>query len=143
MKKFVIMIAMTFAILAGLTSSIVPSLAQTAGSVNPCTSTGGSGTKPGCNSPLLKLFGIDQLTSSNISSNGIASFIATVAGAFIVILASLSVIYLVFNAYKMISDSGDGKKYGEGLKGVKYAIIGLIVALLSFGIVSLIVRIIG
>lgn len=140
-KKFFTTIAITFAILAGLTTSLVPALAQT-NAADPCNGANAS-TKPGCGSPLLKLFGIDQLKGGNISSNGIATFIATVAGAFVVILASLSVIYLVFNAYKMISDNGDGKKFAEGKKGVGQSIIGLVVALLSFGVVSLIVRITG
>jgi hypothetical protein len=129
MKKILASLAIVFAVMSIAGTGVLVN-AQTA---DPCS----ANPKPqGCNSGIFKALGLDKLSTGG--TNGIQNVIIGAGNFFVIILASASVLYLIFNAYKMVSDNGDGKGYKAGLDGVKYAIIGLVVALLAFGIVSLI-----
>jgi hypothetical protein len=130
---------MLFVLMISSVSGLVFVNAQN-NSLDPCAVT--TGTKPaGCGSSFFTNLGIN--TSSLSGSNGIRSLIASLANLLILILASASVLYLIFGAYKMISDDGSGKGFQSGLASVKYALLGLVVAILSFAIVQLVVRFVG
>jgi Type IV secretion system pilin len=139
-KKIMSVIAIAFAVMT-IAGSGVYSLAQSkvppsSGVIaDPCT---GKTGLPGCDagSGFGKIF---NFTGTDAQSS-LQSLISSVAGVLISLIAAVSVIYLILGAYKMISDSGDGKGFSAGKDNVKYAIIGLVVALLSFFIVSTIVR---
>lgn len=103
--------------------------AQT-GSVDPCKA---SSTATGCSSSIFKTLGLDKIGSG---TSGIQGAIIGLANLLVLLIASISVVYLLINAYKMMSDDGSGKSWSAGLNGVKYALGGLVIALLSFGIVS-------
>lgn len=137
MKKIISIFTILLATVSIIAGGLVPTSAADL-NVDPCKS--GATSTSGCNSPILDALG---LNNANSGLSGIQAGIANLARTLIALLAVVSVIFLIFNAYKMISDSGDGKGYKAGLDGVKYAIIGLIIALLAFGIVSIVVSIIG
>jgi Type IV secretion system pilin len=139
-KKIMSVIAIAFAVMTIAGSGVisfagngtVTPTPSAKGSIDPCTDT----TNAGCSSGILKTLGLDGLTGTG----GITGAIQGVANFLVIIIASVSVIYLILGAYKMISDSGDGKGFSAGKDNVKYAILGLIVALLAFSLVSLITR---
>jgi hypothetical protein len=137
MKKIISIFTILLASISILAGGLVPTFAQDL-NVDPCKA-GGASTS-GCNSPILDALGLNK---GNGGLSGIQAGIANLARTLIALLAVVSVLFLIWNAYKMISDSGDGKGYKAGLDGVKYAIIGLVIALLAFGIVSIVVSVIG
>jgi hypothetical protein len=142
-KKIMSVIAIAFAVMtiAGsgtLVSSYASNIADPCDASNP----NNAKVKGQCDSGIFKLFGLDSI-NNGINGGGIQGALIGIASFLISIIAIISVIYLIFNAYKMVTDNGDGKNYGAGLAGVKYAIIGLVVALLSFAIVSLVTRSLG
>jgi hypothetical protein len=114
----------------------IPTMVPTAQaqSIDPCKVTG---AKPieGCNNKFLDSLGLTGLTGIS----GVQGAIVSLASLLVILIAAVSVIYLLLNAYKMVSDNGDGKGWGAGLAGVKYSIGGLVLALLAFGIVRFIV----
>ncbi len=131
LKKFFASLALVVMMFATLPGFVLTTSAQ-ANSVNPCD--GGAAKPVGCDNWITRLF-----PTSQSGVGGIKALIQTIGNLAVTILASISVLYLLLSAYKMISDSGDGKGWKDGLAGVKYAILGLVVALLAFGIVSFIV----
>jgi hypothetical protein len=135
MKRIISIFAIIIASIGIMSAGLVPVFAQT--SFDPCTATP---APAGCSSPLFKTLGLD---GSKKGLSGIQGTILSLAGFAIGLLAAVSVLFLILNAYKMMSDNGDGKGYQAGLNGVRYALTGLIVALLSFGIVSIVTRIVG
>ncbi|MGL4758198.1 MAG: hypothetical protein ACRCXZ_02595 [Patescibacteria group bacterium] len=114
----------------------VPSFSVIAQKIDPCAE---DATRTGCGSNVLKAFGdCAKSTPGEIA----VCYISSAASIIIAILAALSVLYLLFNAYKMMTDSGDGKNWGAGLAGVKFALGGLVIALLAFGIVSFVTNLV-
>lgn len=69
--------------------------------------------------------------------------ISYAASIFLVALVSLSVISILWSAWLMISDNGDGTNYKKGISKFGFAILGLVVALLSFALVTFIIRALG
>lgn len=54
------------------------------------------------------------------------------------ILATIALVICLYGWFKMMTAAGDEKKYGDGLKVLKYAAIGLAIIGLSWMIVSVI-----
>jgi uncharacterized membrane protein len=59
------------------------------------------------------------------------------------IAVPLSVIMVLVGAFKLITSSGDPEKVSEGRKTILYAAVGLAVALVAGGIVSIIKSLLG
>ena len=71
---------------------------------------------------------------------GSGSTLDTVLGKiidyFIGVSVSVAVIIVIYGAWKMMTASGDPKKFQEGQKTILYAAIGLLVILLARGIIG-------
>jgi hypothetical protein len=73
-----------------------------------------------------------------------ASVATAVAGfLFWDIAAPLSVIMVLVGAFKLITSSGDPEKVSEGRKTILYAAVGLAIALVAGGIVTIIKSLLG
>ena len=59
------------------------------------------------------------------------------------IAVPLSVIMVLVGAFKLITSSGDPEKVSEGRKTILYAAVGLAIALVAGGIVSIIKSLLG
>ena len=59
------------------------------------------------------------------------------------ILATIALVVCLYGWFKMVTAAGDEKKYGDWLKVLKYAAIGLAIIGLSWMIVSVIFRFVG
>ncbi len=80
--------------------------------------------------------GIDQYSGGG--TNSLAQLILTIAYTLVYIFGAISVLFMVFGGYTMISSGGDSAKYKKGLETVKNAIIGIVLSIASFAIVSVI-----
>ena len=67
-------------------------------------------------------------------------FVATAVAGFLFwdIAAPLATIMVLVGAFQLITSSGDPEKVSQGKKTITYAAIGLVVALIAGGIVSII-----
>lgn len=74
---------------------------------------------------------------------GIANIIQTFANFFIFILAAISVLFIVYGGFMYVTDDGSGEKAKKGQKMVLNALIGLVVAVVSFTLVSLVVNLVS
>jgi len=59
------------------------------------------------------------------------------------ILATIALVICLYGWFLMVTSAGDEKKYGEWLKVLKYAAIGLAIIWLSWMIVSVVFRFVG
>jgi lysylphosphatidylglycerol synthetase-like protein (DUF2156 family) len=133
-KKIMSVIAIAFAVMT-IAGSGVYSFAQIE---SPCSATGAS-SLPGCGGDgIFKGF----FNSTAKGASAINTVIGQVGSVLIAIIASISVIFLILGAVDMITDSGDGKKFSNGKQRITNAIIGLVVALLSFGIITVILNVV-
>lgn len=71
-------------------------------------------------------------------TNSFVDLLLTIAYIFVYILGAVAVLFMVIGGYNMVSSNGDPKKYGSGLDTLKYAVLGLIIAIASFAIVTVI-----
>jgi hypothetical protein len=139
-KKIMSVTAIAFAVMTIAGSGVLVSVNAAPVNPDPCSGTN-KGEVSQCSSGIFKILGLDSIDPSK-GVAGIQGVIISFASALIAIIAAVSVVYLIFGAYNMVSDSGDGKGYKAGLDRVKYAIIGLVVALLSFTIVTIVSKLI-
>jgi hypothetical protein len=72
------------------------------------------------------------------SQNGIATLILNVAKWVIYIVGALAVIFLIWGALLYLTSAGDEGRAKSGKKTIINAVVGLILAILSFTIVNLI-----
>ena len=139
-KKIMSVIAIAFAVMTIAGSGMmVTSFAGTA-DLDPCTVTDAKLKPAGCEGGFINLFKIVPNKADPLAP--VKGVIANVATAFIGILAAISVLFLILGASKMMTDNGDGKGFSAGKDNIKYAIIGLVVAILSFFIISTVINII-
>jgi hypothetical protein len=69
--------------------------------------------------------------------------ISYAASIFLILVVSFSVISILIAAWNMVTDSGDGVNFKKGTARFFYAIAGLVFALLSFAVVSFVIRALG
>jgi len=82
---------------------------------------------------------------SNVKGDkaGIAALIQSIANFFIFVLAAISVLFIVYGGFLYVTDDGSGTKAGQGKKIVLNALLGLIIAVVSFTLVSLVVNLVS
>jgi type IV secretory pathway VirB2 component (pilin) len=75
-----------------------------------------------------------------LNANPIANFVVgTILSKLVIPIATvISIFFVVFGGYQMITSRGDSNKYEEGVTSLKNSVIGLIVVLLSTTIVALV-----
>jgi hypothetical protein len=98
-----------------------------------------------CDIPSFLQPVLDNLNLNNggPNVNTLTRLISYAASVFLVIVVSFSVISILLAAWNMITDNGDGVNFKKGTARFGYAIGGLIFALLSFAIVSFVIRALG
>ena len=85
------------------------------------------------------LWNCDQTLTESAFLDTIKNAINWILG----ILATIALVMCLYGWFKMVTSGGDEKKYGDGLKVLKYAGIGLAIIWLSWMIVSVIFWFIG
>ena len=78
-------------------------------------------------------------TAGEIASNiavDIAVLMTYVAG-------SIAIIFVLVGAFKMLTSEGDSKKFEDGLKSIRYAVIGLVFSVLAYGLIAMVLSVLG
>jgi len=94
----------------------------------------GTGIVPTADATLAK--GLDQ--NKLITNKPVADILEQVANYVIGILVIMAVFYTLWGAYGFMTSAGNEDKVNDARKRIMYAGIGVIVALLARGIVSLV-----
>jgi hypothetical protein len=137
--KLAITIGMIF---GGVWLSLQPTgLVNAADTIPNCTDKNGTAGGANCND-VCKIFGncptvLDNANSTNGLST-VASVITLVANSLIGLAALVSVFFIIYAGWMILSGGGEGKSDGikEGQKMLINAFIGLAVTILSFVIVQ-------
>jgi len=87
----------------------------------------GTYNSAGSNGQLFNYFG---------SGSTLDTVLGKIIDYFIGVSVSVAVIIVIYGAWKIMTASGDPKKFQEGQKTVLYAAIGLLVILLARGIIG-------
>lgn len=85
--------------------------------------------------------GVDQYENTS-ASRGIIGLILNFVYFLIYIGGALAVLFIVIGAYKMITSAGNDASYKSGKESVTNAVIGLILAIISVTIVTIITRVV-
>src|SRR5574344_1253072 len=78
---------------------------------------------------------VDGMPSELVGENGIFSRFTTIA---LLAVGAISVIMLIYGGIRYILSGGDSKKVTDAKNTILYAIIGLVISLLSYAIVNFI-----
>lgn len=108
-------------------------------SIDPCNSLD---DKSLCNSSIFQPI-LENLQGGKLGVSTLTKLISSAAAVFLILIVSFSVISLLIAAWNMITDNGDGVNFKKGTSRFFYAIGGLVFALLSFALVSFVVRFLG
>lgn len=79
----------------------------------------------------------DQLYNPLPTDSLVATFLSIVR-AFVVILAVFAVLFVMIGGFQMVMASGNEELYTKARKTITWAILGLVVALLSFSIIAIV-----
>ena len=92
---------------------------------------------------LEELCGIDANKSSDIckdyiksTDNQVGLLIARVLKTMLFIIGALSVVMIVYAGFNFVTSAGDSGKVNKAKGVILYAVIGLVVSLLAYAIVS-------
>jgi hypothetical protein len=101
----------------------------------------GSGTPggpgPGTGTTSTTTLPTDRLYNPLPEENLTTMFLLIVRG-FIAILGIWAVMFIIIGGFRMITAAGNEETYGQAKKTVTWAVLGLIVAMLSFSIVAIV-----
>ena len=87
--------------------------------------------------------GIAWETSNNTFIQNMNKKIQIILNLLLTGTVIVAVVYLIINGIKFITANGDAGKTKEAMKGIQYAVIGLVVAFLSYILVSFVLDKIG
>ena len=99
----------------------------------------GGSIEPTANSGLAGNIG----KGVKMSDQPIDQTLNTIANYVIAVLIIVAVFYVIWAGYTFVMSNGDAEKTGEARKRIMFAAIGIIVALLAKGIISLVLSAIG
>lgn len=75
--------------------------------------------------------------STGTDGQSIAKVIISIARLLTYISAAIAILILVVSGVRMISSNGDQKAYGDSLKAIQYSILGLVIAVVAYSIISI------
>ena len=82
----------------------------------------------------------DEMPSELLGSNGIFT---NITNTILYVVGAISVIMLIFGGIKYAVSAGDSKKVTDAKNTILYAIIGLIITILSYSIVNFVLNVVG
>ncbi|MEF2175450.1 MAG: hypothetical protein V3575_03165 [Candidatus Absconditabacteria bacterium] len=83
----------------------------------------------------------NEITSSEESRSATMVFIKKIINYFLGLLGLLSLIFLIYNGFLIVTAGGNEEKFKNGIKGLKYAAIAIIGVGLSLLFINFIFRI--
>jgi hypothetical protein len=126
-KKFIKTAIFIAVVMGGVLAILFPLITQSSVSVsaNPCDI-----HPSGC---------IEGISRSRGDVEGLITIILNIASILTMIVMAVTVVYIILGAWFIIVGvGGDGPTYEKGLKVIKNAVLGLVIAVLAFSIVTLI-----
>lgn len=124
MKKLLTTISTSAATGAAFLSFALPAFAGA--SVNPCQNIQG---------------GFSNLC--NLNGNQLGPIIGAIVTFFLIVIAIIALFFLIYGGLRWVTSGGDKAKVDEARKTVIAAIIGLVIAFLSFFILSVVLGFFG
>ena len=94
-----------------------------------------SGVRDGANAAKT-----DDMPADLIGPNGVFT---NITNTILYIVGIISIIMLIFGGIRYVTSGGDSKKVTDAKNTILYAILGLVVALLSFAIVNFVLNALG
>jgi hypothetical protein len=120
MGKFKYSILTLGIILGGLSLTVIPS-----------TAVGASAISEACK--------VDPNSALCTDKGDIMGFVSTLVKTLLFILGAVSVVMIIFAGFRYVTSGGDAKAVEGAKNTIMYAVIGLVVALLAYAIVSFVV----
>lgn len=77
-----------------------------------------------------------EIGNCSTRSKTITDAMANIAQGLMILVGSLAIIFIVISGLQIILSNGDPKRYQQGRDGLQYSVVGLIVAVLAYAIVS-------
>lgn len=65
--------------------------------------------------------------------------IIDISQIFTFVASAVAVLFIVYQGFKMVTSNGDEKQYKDSLKGIQYAVIGLIAVVVAYGLIGALV----
>jgi len=134
-NKFIKKIILWSVVFGGLISLFIPTLATSQVVASENVDICGLGGSNGCISEVKDTKGLE----GKEAIEKIAKVVGYVAKILVYIAVAISVIYIILGAWWMIVGLGDGPTYEKGLKTLKNAVLGLVVAMLAGWLINIIV----
>ena len=75
--------------------------------------------------------------ANGTDGQSIARVIISIARILTFISGAIAILILVVSGVRMISSNGDQKVYGDSLKAIQYSIIGLVIAVIAYSVISI------
>ena len=137
LQALVMVLGLSAASVAAVTVSAAPALADPA----KCdTSQIGSSTS---GDPLTAGTSCSQGGSQRENLFGQGGIFTVIANTLIFIVGAISVIYLIIGGLRYVTSGGDSKAVTTAKDTILYAIIGIVVAVISFALVQFVVNALG
>lgn len=78
-----------------------------------------------------------------ISYNSLGELIVALIRFLLIMVGSLSVLFIIIGAVRMVTSAGNEKAVTAGKQTIQWAVLGLVVALMSFSIIAMVQSLIG
>jgi cytochrome bd-type quinol oxidase subunit 2 len=80
--------------------------------------------------------GVDQACGTSCNKTNVGAIFAGVANALIFVVGAVSVIMIIIGGLRYVLSNGDSKQAESARNTILYSVIGIVVAIASFAIVS-------
>lgn len=96
-----------------------------------------------CPSNLSSVSGLGLPAYCNVVGSDSTGLLTHVINLLLALLGIIAVLFIIIGGYKMVTSNGQEKAFESGQKTVTYAVIGLVVAVLAFTIITVIGNTLG
>jgi hypothetical protein len=78
-----------------------------------------------------------------LPTDDLLDMLLRIVRGFLMVIGGWAVAFIIIGGFKMVASQGNDEAYGAAKKTIAYAVIGLVVALLSFSIIAIVQSILG
>jgi cytochrome bd-type quinol oxidase subunit 2 len=87
--------------------------------------------------------GVTAACSGSCNNTSVNAIFAGVANALVFLVGAVSVIMIILGGLKYVTSNGDSKQTESAKNTILYAVVGLVVAMASFAIITFVTKNIG
>ena len=79
-----------------------------------------------------------EIGNCSAKTKTLSAGFTNIAATLVILVGMLAVIFIIISGLQIALSAGDAKRYQQGLDGLRYSVVGVVLAIMAYAIVAFI-----